>query len=231
MGESERMSAGSFPSLTASHMVYVKLMRAVDNFMQTNTVKKNHNVYKGLEACKAKLNKYYDKSTTESEYYYAAAILDPRVKYKLFDNNPSLFSNEWRREMNIAFKEHVSTYPRSSFSTIPVSAASAQLKTSQKTDDLFNDVSLLGIPASSSSVTETVDKEYASYVANREVDESLAFWKANCMKYPRLAAYAQDVLAIPHWVQTLVIPQIYRGLTEALLGYTQYISPLDLLKN
>ncbi|KAF5372577.1 hypothetical protein D9758_005305 [Tetrapyrgos nigripes] len=195
--ESERMSASSFPSLTASLMVYVKLMQAVDSFLLTDTANKNPSVRKGLEACKAKLEKYYDKSTGESEYYYAAAVLDPRVKYKLFDNNPSLFSNEWRQEMDIAFKDRIATYPRSSFSTATIPTVSSQPTTSQKTDDLFNDVSLLGTPASSTSAVETVEEEYASYIADREVDECLAFWKVKCTKYPRLAAYARDVLAIP----------------------------------
>uniref|UniRef100_A0A0W0G565 Uncharacterized protein n=1 Tax=Moniliophthora roreri TaxID=221103 RepID=A0A0W0G565_MONRR len=49
------------------------LMKAVKEFMQSDTARKHESVRTSLQACKEKLEKYYDKLTAESEYYYVAA--------------------------------------------------------------------------------------------------------------------------------------------------------------
>ncbi|ESK81606.1 ac transposase [Moniliophthora roreri MCA 2997] len=72
---SEKMSSSSFPTLSASLLVYVKLINAVKEFMRSKTARKHWNLYSGLHTCKAKLEKYFDKLMEESEYYYAAAVL------------------------------------------------------------------------------------------------------------------------------------------------------------
>ncbi|KAG7093517.1 hypothetical protein E1B28_007191 [Marasmius oreades] len=66
------MSAGDFPTLSSALLVYTKLIRQVDSLMQSDTTILNSEVLAGLKACKVKLEKYFDKSTYESEYYYAA---------------------------------------------------------------------------------------------------------------------------------------------------------------
>ncbi|KAF5372498.1 hypothetical protein D9758_005231 [Tetrapyrgos nigripes] len=170
---SEHMSAGSFPTLTQSLL--------------------NPNVQKGLEACKLQLEKYYDKSTMGSEYYYATAVLDPRIKHRLFDNNPDLFQASWHQQMENAFRARLSTYDTSASIHPPPPPPS------QSVDDLYDDPSLLGIPTTSSSTaTQTIDEEYASYLTERPIGENvLNFWKDKCRKFQRLVGYACDVLTIP----------------------------------
>ncbi|KAF5361627.1 hypothetical protein D9758_007393 [Tetrapyrgos nigripes] len=203
---SEKMSAGNFPTLSASLLVYVKLMNAVDKFMESDIAKKNASVQAGLVACKEKLEKYYDKSTYESHYYYAAAVLDPRLKHKLFEANPNLFTRDWRHRMETAFKECLTLYsaaaPASTAnpSTTPQTPFVSNTNSrSSSIDDLFNDESLLGSSAGSLSATETAEEEYARYLGDRTTNnvDCLAFWKMSGKFYPRLAAYARDVLAIP----------------------------------
>ncbi|KAF5332392.1 hypothetical protein D9758_017370 [Tetrapyrgos nigripes] len=201
---SEKMSTGNFPTLSASLLVYVKLMNAVNKFMESDTAKRNASVWAGLFACKEKLEKYYDKSTYESHYYYAAAVLDPRLKHKLFDANPNLFTRDWRHRMETAFRERLSLYSTAVPSSRATPSTATQTPSVSNTnassiDDLFNDESLLGSSASSLSATETADEEYARYLRDQTIIsvDCLPFWKMSCQSYPRLAAYARDVLAIP----------------------------------
>ncbi|KAF5338577.1 hypothetical protein D9758_016974 [Tetrapyrgos nigripes] len=185
---------------------FLELMNAVDKFMESDIAKKNTSVQAGLVACKEKLEKYYDKSTYESHYYYAAAVLDPRLKHKLFEANPNLFTRDWRHRMETAFKERLTLYsaaaPASTAnpSTTPQTPFVSNTNSrSSSIDDLFNDESLLGSSAGSPSATETAEEEYARYLGDRTTNnvDCLAFWKTSGKFYPRLAAYARDVLAIP----------------------------------
>ncbi|KAF5343869.1 hypothetical protein D9758_015886 [Tetrapyrgos nigripes] len=169
---SEKMSASNFPTLSASLLVYVKLMNAVDKFMESDIAKKN-------------------------------AILDPCLKHKLFEANPNLFTRDWRHQMETAFKERLTLYsaaaPASTAnpSTTPQTPFVSNTNSrSSSINDLFNDESLLG---SSAGATETAEEEYARYLGDRTTNnvDCLAFWKMIGKFYPRLAAYARDVLAIP----------------------------------
>ncbi|KAG7089736.1 hypothetical protein E1B28_011390 [Marasmius oreades] len=196
------MSSGSFPTLSASLLVYVKLMKAVDEFMDSDTARKHASVYAGLEACKKKLEKYYDKSTSESEYYYAAAVLDPRIKHNLFDANPDFFTMMWRQHMDNNFKVRLEQYTTSlpsASSTSPTPSHS----TSTSLNDLYNDFSLLGHPPSTYDAVESVSEEYARYLSFRPQlgEDSLTFHRKNCTSFPRIAAYARDILAIPGMYQ------------------------------
>ncbi|KAF5323157.1 hypothetical protein D9758_016791 [Tetrapyrgos nigripes] len=200
---SEKMSSGLFPTLSASLLIYVKLIKAVNNFMQSETAKKNASVRAGLVACKEKLEKYFDKSTYESEYYYAAAVLDQRLKHKLFNANPDLFTTSWRQEMDTAFKTRLASFDHViNSTTTPAASAtftpSVSNTKSKSFNDLFNNESLLGSTASEPSAAESVEQEYARYLGTRHGNEDcLIFWKQNGKDFPRLAAYARDVLAIP----------------------------------
>ncbi|KAF5348947.1 hypothetical protein D9758_014205 [Tetrapyrgos nigripes] len=117
---------------------------------------------------------------------------------ELFDNKPDLFQASWCQQMENAFRARLSTYDPSAFTAAAESIHSPPPQPSQSID-LYDDPSLSGIPTTSSSTaTQTIDEEYASYLAERPIGENvLNFWKDKCGKFPRLAGYARDVLAIP----------------------------------
>ncbi|KAK1215151.1 hypothetical protein PQX77_022248 [Marasmius sp. AFHP31] len=176
---SEQMSSASFPTLSISLLIYTKLIRHVEAFMKTTVAQENPIAQEGLQACKEKLEKYYNKSTAESEYYYAAA--DHRIKHNLFNQNPDMFTKQWRQRMDLDFKENLARYSPSSATpaspststTTPPTPAILRSSSTTALSDLYLDTGLLGVKGTSAEpMLENAEAEYAQYLAHRvQLDE------------------------------------------------------------
>lgn len=66
------MAASSRPTLSSSMNSFVVLLDFVDEIKQSPTASNNPSVRAGIEACKDKLLKWFDRASKETEYYYFA---------------------------------------------------------------------------------------------------------------------------------------------------------------
>ena len=66
------MSGQKYPTLSASLFTYTKLMKHLNMIKVTAKVQTSHILHGAINAAFAKLDKYFDCSTWESEYYYYA---------------------------------------------------------------------------------------------------------------------------------------------------------------
>ncbi|KAJ8081603.1 hypothetical protein PM082_007449 [Marasmius tenuissimus] len=160
---SKQMSAGHFPTLLSSLLVYTKLMHHIKTFIKSDIALLNPELKAGLEACKEKLEKYFDKSTYESEYYYAAA--DHQIKLALSKKNKDLFSDNWQQENDKAFHKNLAKYSTPTSTSPPSPPSLLRLSSISGMSNLFLDEELLGSHVSSNSTAETADVEYAQYLA------------------------------------------------------------------
>lgn len=62
--------------MSSSLGVYARLISKVDLWKKQDDVAGSTALSQGLDACKAKLLKFFDKSTFDSEYYYFATGID-----------------------------------------------------------------------------------------------------------------------------------------------------------
>jgi len=169
-----------------------------------------------LKSCEAKLIKFYDNSTTESEYYYFSTgtylyptfsachtphstVLDPRFGDRMFKNpkNSDFFSDEWIRgcEESLLDKMEALQAPIPTDSNIPPAPSGYETAL----DDLI-DLDILGEQESSPVRGESPQEELARYLRTARCgikDDPLLWWKKNIHTYPTLAHIARDMLAIP----------------------------------
>ncbi|KIO17384.1 hypothetical protein M407DRAFT_32942 [Tulasnella calospora MUT 4182] len=87
------MAGQEYLTLSFALITYVTLLHHVDNISKSPSAVGSPGLRAGVEVCKAKLLKFFDKSTFESELYYIATVLDPLFKISLFRNNPEYFSD------------------------------------------------------------------------------------------------------------------------------------------
>lgn len=66
------MAGQEYPTLSFALITYVTLLRHIDNISKSPSAIGSAGLRVGVEACKAKLLKFFDKSTFESELYYIA---------------------------------------------------------------------------------------------------------------------------------------------------------------
>lgn len=69
------MSAEKYPTLSSSLNVYVLLLKHVDKIALDPLAISNPSLRAGVQACKAKLLKFFDLSTYQSGYYYYATSM------------------------------------------------------------------------------------------------------------------------------------------------------------
>lgn len=67
-----KMSGDKYVTLSSSLAVYVTLMNYVAKLQKSPTITSSQALQNGLSACYEKLQKFYDKSTFDTEYYYFA---------------------------------------------------------------------------------------------------------------------------------------------------------------
>lgn len=69
---SQTMSGEDYPTLSLSLVTYVSLLRHISNIAKSPVVRANSTLKTGVQACKAKLEKWFDQSTYDSVAYYIA---------------------------------------------------------------------------------------------------------------------------------------------------------------
>ncbi|KAF8322344.1 uncharacterized protein EI90DRAFT_2481377 [Cantharellus anzutake] len=164
------MSGSHYPTLSLSLYNFLALLAVLDTAHKSAIVKNFPNVKAGIDAAKGKLIKFFDKSTAESEYYYFAAVLDPRFKDRMFSAKTT--------------------------STTKMDSTLAN----QKSRGLKFNLSILGISASHESKdVESAELELKRYLAVPVADvgiDPLMWWHTNQNLYPRCALMARKILAI-----------------------------------
>lgn len=66
------MAGQEYPTLSYALITYVTLLHHVDKISKSPSAVSSTGLQAGVAACKAKLLKFFDKSTFESELYYIA---------------------------------------------------------------------------------------------------------------------------------------------------------------
>jgi hypothetical protein len=190
---------------------YAKLLREVGEFRKSVESTASSSLLAALDACRAKIEKFFNLSSEESIYYYSATgkrsficrsisltislilVLDPRLKLSFFNPNPDLFPSEWLSDMHDCFIKEVDSRQPTSNST------TASTPASESFFDGLGLTELMEMDNSGPMAPKTTLEEYVSYKHER-IDRNvspLKYWKSAEMKYPRLARLARSVLAIP----------------------------------
>lgn len=217
------MAGEKYPTLSYSLATYVELLDSVQDFRHQHQV--SEELAAALNACEAKLKKYFVISSRQSIYYYMALsecniyahyadlmffvfiVLDPHFMGAPFALWPSLFPSDWLAVSRTRFIEILKAkYDDQMASSSPITSSSAP-STSQsqtRTNDLFRNPKLVGTAFATETEVYTVEDELNKYLKEPRyvppvgVDSSpLLWWKVNARHYPRLARCARDILAIP----------------------------------
>lgn len=191
---SDRMAGQEYPTLSFALITYVTLLRHIDNISKSPSAIGSAGLRVGVEACKAKLLKFFDKSTFESELYYIATVLDPRFKVSLFRNNPEYFSDTWVTSCQESMLDRLAEdYPAIDQA---VEMGSSLVDVADEFANLMNGV--LGSASSTSTPPTSATQELQIYLGEPVFGgDPLAWWKVNGYRFPSLARLARDVLAIP----------------------------------
>ena len=163
-------------------------------------------LYATLKSCEEKLNKFYDCSTTESEYYYFStgkssipncaalltqlSVLDPCFGDCIFKNqkNSDYFEPMWVKECKESLIKHmdIMSLPSPDESN-PTSSATPAGGTCMGTFDSLMDLEILGDCSTSMAETETAEEELVRYLHTAGFDmkqDPLLWWKKNAPLYP-----------------------------------------------
>ena len=189
------MSGSTYPTLCVTLQQYTLVLKHVDNMSKAPEVQEIPSLKYAVERCRAKLLKFFDKSTFESEFYFFAAVLDPRYKLSLFESNPDLFGPEWVAGCRGALIDRLlSDYDTEDDVAItggntPASQVTAEDAWEKEMQAMLPDADVIGISASD---------EFSTYLAEpRNRMDPLDWWRINRGRFPRLAKMASDFLAIP----------------------------------
>lgn len=190
------MSSSSYPTLCASLQLFAIVLKHVDSMSEAPEVLRNASLKAAVERCRAKLLKFFDRSTYESEYYFYATVLDPRFKLSIFDKYPDLFGSSWVDDCRKALTDLLAR-DYDLLDDITITGISIPSKRSAGEEDDWEKEMKAMLPDDDVSGLSP-SEEFATYLAEpRNRMEPLEWWKVNAGRFPRLAKMARDFLAIP----------------------------------
>lgn len=73
------MSGSTYPTLSSSIFTYIALINHVDQCLISEEAMRHPPLMRGLKACKAKLETYFDQTSSESELYYFSTGMYPNT--------------------------------------------------------------------------------------------------------------------------------------------------------
>ncbi|KZT31220.1 hATC-domain-containing protein [Sistotremastrum suecicum HHB10207 ss-3] len=189
------MSTTSKPTLSSSMNAFVSLVDFLDTIKNSPTALANPSLLAGIAACRDKLLKWFDRASSETEYYYFATLLDPNFKDVLFKTgkNEEIFCEEWVRGCHESF---VKTYN----TEYSAGATHSRQEVNNVARELDEFEQLLESRfADDEPTVEEEDDEIKTYLREGRAKKvnPLEWWKKNKKEFPRLARMARDFLAIP----------------------------------
>lgn len=216
------VSSGKYPTLSSSLYTYVDLLEYIDELKKHQLATRHQGLRNGLDACKMKLEQYFDQSSAESVLYFFATgmslqfctlpinkttltfsdiVLDPRYNILFFTTNfgAEAFDQKWVREANAEFEETIKDFSPSSPDVDPPPPPSPVKSRLRR----FG-------PANSRILGERAPRlqpfsndglqQYEEYKREERIDggdNPFAWWRKHESKYPILARMARVYLAIP----------------------------------
>jgi hAT family C-terminal dimerisation region/Domain of unknown function (DUF4413) len=190
------MSGSSYPTLCASLQQYALVLKHIEKMSQVQEVQDIPLLKAAVERCRAKLLKFFDKSTYESEYYFFATVLDPRYKLSIFESYPDLFSTEWVTDCKRAL---ITTLTNEYDTKEEISITGSNVPSKRPAIDLDDwEREMQAMLPEDDAIGVSVEEECATYLAEaRNKMEPLDWWRINTGRFPRLSKMARDFLAIP----------------------------------
>ncbi|KAG8953458.1 hypothetical protein FRC04_002300 [Tulasnella sp. 424] len=181
---STKMSGDQYVTLSSSLAVYAALMSYVAKLRKMPAIRSSLALQNGLSACYEKLEKFYDKSTFETEYYYFATSKSLELfstdyfsnfKDTLFKKDSDLFSEEWIKGCHDSFMDTLDRhYPPNPSQILP--APVQPLTDSMEIDEFDAELRALPPPPKEVSIPHRLELE--QYLAEDiTAAEPLDWWR------------------------------------------------------